>query len=62
MTRANTRMTAIVCHGPQDHRIEELTRPTPGARQMVLRIDACGICGSDCKCRDQGGLSAGPGF
>ncbi len=50
MTRPNTRMTAIVCHGPEDYRVEELTRPVPGPRQMVLRIDACGICASDCKC------------
>ena len=50
MIRPNARMTAIVCHGPEDYRVEELTRPTPGPRQMVLRIDACGICASDCKC------------
>ena len=47
---SNNRMTAIVCHGPEDYRVEQVARPVPAARQMVLRIDACGICASDCKC------------
>ena len=46
----NFRMTAIVCHGPQDYRVEQVARPTPKAREMVIRISACGICASDCKC------------
>ena len=46
----NTRMTAIVCHGPEDYRVEQIARPMPGAREMVIRIGACGICASDCKC------------
>lgn len=50
MTLANTRMTAIVCHGPEDYRVEQVSRPMPGAREMVIRISACGICASDCKC------------
>ncbi len=49
MTR-NDRMTAIVCHGPEDYRIEEIARPVPGPREIVISIDACGICASDCKC------------
>ncbi len=50
MTRSNTRMTAIVCHGPEDYRVEEVARPTAGPRELVIRIGACGICASDCKC------------
>ena len=50
MALTNTRMTAIVCHGPEDYRVEQIGRPTPGAREMVIRISACGICASDCKC------------
>jgi 2-desacetyl-2-hydroxyethyl bacteriochlorophyllide A dehydrogenase len=49
MTR-NDRMTAIVCHGPEDYRVEEIARPAPGPREIVISIDACGICASDCKC------------
>ena len=50
MVVSNTRMTAIVCHGPEDYRVEQIPRPMPGAREMVIRISACGICASDCKC------------
>ena len=50
ITKANDRMTAIVCHGPEDYRVEQVARPNPGAREMVIRIAACGICASDCKC------------
>jgi erythritol/L-threitol dehydrogenase len=48
--RSNARMTAIVCHGPKDYRVEQVNRPVPDARQMVIRIAACGVCASDCKC------------
>jgi L-iditol 2-dehydrogenase len=49
-TKPNDRMTAVVCHGPEDYRVEQVARPNPGAREMVIRIFACGICASDCKC------------
>jgi len=48
--RSNTRMTAIVCHGPEDYRVEQVARPQPGPNELVIRIRACGICASDCKC------------
>ena len=50
MNAKNYKMTAIVCHGPRDYRVEQVDRPTPGPREMVIRISACGICASDCKC------------
>ncbi|MBX3539929.1 MAG: alcohol dehydrogenase catalytic domain-containing protein [Chelatococcus sp.] len=43
-------MRAIVCHGPEDYRVEDVGRPRPGDREMVIRIGACGVCASDCKC------------
>ena len=43
-------MTAIVCHAPEDYRVEKVRRPVAGPREMVIRIGACGICASDCKC------------
>jgi len=48
--RSNRRMTAIVCHGPEDYRVEQVERPVPNEREMVLRVAFCGICASDCKC------------
>ena len=50
MARTNTRMTAIVCYAPKDYRVEQVDRPTAGPRELVIRIGACGICASDCKC------------
>ncbi len=46
----NRRMTAIVCHGPEDYRVEQVERPSPGPGELVIKIHACGICASDCKC------------
>lgn len=43
-------MQAVVCHGPLDYRLETVDRPTPGPRELVISIAACGICASDCKC------------
>lgn len=48
--KPNARMTAIVCHGPEDYRVEQVNRPVPDSSEMVIRIAACGICASDCKC------------
>ena len=45
-----TAMTAIVCHAPKDYRVEKIARPVAGPRELVIRIGACGICASDCKC------------
>ena len=50
MSGSNTRMTAIVCHAPEDYRVSDVPRPTAGPREAVIRIASCGICASDCKC------------
>ena len=50
MNPSNSRMTAVVCHGPEDYRVEDVERPTAGPRELVIKITACGICASDCKC------------
>jgi threonine dehydrogenase-like Zn-dependent dehydrogenase len=47
---ADSSMTAIVCHAPQDYRVETIARPVARPRELVIRIGACGICASDCKC------------
>ncbi len=43
-------MTAVVCHGPRDYRVERVGKPEPGPREIVVRVSACGICAGDCKC------------
>ncbi|MCX5478669.1 alcohol dehydrogenase catalytic domain-containing protein [Kaistia geumhonensis] len=50
MTRLDRTMTAVVCHGPRDYRVERVGMPEAGPREIVVRVDACGICAGDCKC------------
>jgi threonine dehydrogenase-like Zn-dependent dehydrogenase len=40
-------MRALVYHGPNDIGVEERPDPQPGAGEVLLRITATGICGSD---------------
>jgi threonine dehydrogenase-like Zn-dependent dehydrogenase len=40
-------MRALVYHGPHDIGVEERPDPEPGADEVLLRITATGICGSD---------------
>src|SRR4051795_9502959 len=42
-----TRMTAAVLHAPGDIRVEEVDVPTPGPGQVLVKVAACGVCGSD---------------
>ena len=46
----HTEMQAVVCHGPKDYRLERIGKPQARANELVIRIAACGICASDCKC------------
>nr|MBO2508069.1 alcohol dehydrogenase [Bacillota bacterium] len=40
-------MWAAVLHGPGDVRLERRPVPEPGPGELLVRISACGICGSD---------------
>jgi threonine dehydrogenase-like Zn-dependent dehydrogenase len=40
-------MKQVRLHGPEDVRIDEVPEPEPGPRDAVVRVAACGICGSD---------------
>lgn len=40
-------MRAAVYRGPRDVRIEEIARPEPGPDELLLRVHANGICGTD---------------
>jgi threonine dehydrogenase-like Zn-dependent dehydrogenase len=52
-------MKQVNVHGPDDVRIDEAPEPTPGPRDAVVRVAACGICGTDLRYVRLGGL-AGP--
>lgn len=43
-------------YGPGDVRLDEVAIPRPGAGEVLVRIAACGICGSDLGYIAQGGL------
>ncbi len=43
-------MPAIVCHGPQDYRLEERAVAPPGAGEVLVEILRAGVCASDLKC------------
>lgn len=40
-------MRALVFHGPGDIRVEELPDPGPAPGEVLIRVTATGICGSD---------------
>ena len=40
-------MKAAVFHGPRDVRFEEIDKPILAAGEVLLKVGACGICGSD---------------
>jgi 2-desacetyl-2-hydroxyethyl bacteriochlorophyllide A dehydrogenase len=40
-------MQAAVYHGPRDIRVEEIPTPTIAEDEVLVRVRACGICGSD---------------
>lgn len=52
-------MKAVVYHGAGDIRLEEIPVPEPGPGEMLVRVDACGICPTDLK-KIEKGLVPGP--
>jgi len=40
-------MRALRFHGPGDLRLEAVERPEPGPGDVVVAVEACGVCGSD---------------
>ena len=53
-------MRQVRVHGPGDVRVDEIEPPRPGPRDAVVRVAACGICGTDLSFIRLGG-SKGPG-
>ncbi len=52
-------MKAAVYRGENDLRVEEVPVPEVGPGEMLVRVDACGVCGTDIK-KIQKGLLPGP--
>ncbi len=47
-------MQAIVYHAPGDIRIENISKPVCGTGELLVRIDACAVCGTDLKSKSHG--------
>ena len=52
-------MLQVRIHGPDDVRLDEVPEPEPGPKDALVRVVACGICGSDVGYARLGGV-AGP--
>ena len=52
-------MRAVVVAGPRRLAVEKVPDPTPEPGQVVLRVSACGICGSDLHVHQAGFLPVG---
>src|SRR5258708_35056187 len=44
------KMQAVVCHGPEDYRLEEGAVPERKPGEALIRGEAVGVCASDLKC------------
>ena len=44
------KMQAVVCHGPEDYRLEQVAVPVAGPGEALIKVEAVGICASDLKC------------
>ena len=51
-------MLQVRVHGPADVRIDDIADPDPGPGDALVRIAACGICGSDLSYIKMGGSPA----
>ncbi len=49
-------MRQVRIHGPEDVRIDEVAPPEPGPRDVVVKVAACGICGTDVTYAKHGGM------
>lgn len=47
-------MQAIVYYAPGDIRVEDIPKPTCGEGELLVRVDACAVCGTDLKSRYHG--------
>ncbi len=49
-------MKSVLTAGPGKIEVAEIERPAPGPRDVLLRIRACGICGTDAAFVQMGGM------
>jgi threonine dehydrogenase-like Zn-dependent dehydrogenase len=53
-------MRQVVVHGPNDWRLDDVADPEPGPGDVLVRVAACGICGTDVSYVHMGGITGRP--
>lgn len=43
-------MRAVVMHDAMDYRLEDIAVPVPSTNELLMKVEACGVCASDLKC------------
>jgi 2-desacetyl-2-hydroxyethyl bacteriochlorophyllide A dehydrogenase len=54
-------MHVLNIHGVNDVRLDPAAKPSPGSADVVIKVKACGICGSDLSYIKIGGIHRKPG-
>ncbi len=49
MNQLPDKMKALVAYAPGDYRLEEAITPRAGENEIILKVEACGICAGDVK-------------
>ena len=49
MANLPEKMKAVVAYAPHDYRLETIPVPRAGEREMIIKVEACGICAGDLK-------------
>ena len=52
-------MKALIYYGPKDIRLEEIPKPVPGEKDVIVKVMRAGICGSDIKAYTISGETVG---
>ena len=55
-----SKMKAVVLMGPNHLEIQEVDTPTPGPQDVLIRVEACAICGSDVSLIDKAWVNQPP--
>lgn len=50
----SARMKAVVAYGKGDYRFEEVDVPQIAREELLLKVEACGVCAGDIKCYEGG--------
>jgi threonine dehydrogenase-like Zn-dependent dehydrogenase len=52
-------MKQATLYGPKDVRSEDVPPPRPGLRDAVVKVETCGICGTDTTAYLEGDVAGG---